>query len=137
MFRTFPELLKEIQLSYSPISESSEYTLLAPILDSEVLVLDELGSMKQSAWVKDTVSYILNYRYSENKVTIFTTNYQDHEDLNSDKKGLHDSLSQRIGEQMRSRLFEMCKTIPMKGKDFREEIKQARHQPYRRARREN
>lgn len=136
MFRTFPELLKEIQTSYSPISESSEYRLLAPILDSEVLVLDELGSLNPSAWVKDTVAYILNHRYSENRVTIFTTNYLDHDDFTSDKKGLHYTLSQRIGDQMRSRLFEMCKTLAMDGKDFRAEIKQAQHHPYKRARKD-
>lgn len=122
MFRTFPELLKEIQISYSPVSESSEYTLLAPVLNAEVLVLDELGSMTPSNWVKDTVNYILNYRYSENKVTLFTTNYRDQDDLSTDQKGLTYTLVQRIGDQMRSRLFEMCKLIVMTGKDFRKEV---------------
>src|SRR5262249_28043166 len=73
LFRTFPELLKEIQNSYSPISQSSEFALLSPVLDTEVLVLDELGAQTPSSWVKDTVSYIINYRYGESKVTIFTT----------------------------------------------------------------
>ena len=102
MFRAFPELLKEIQMSYSPISESSELSLLSPVLDTEVLVLDELGSQTPSAWVKDTVSYILNYRYSENKVTIFTTNYLDVDDPVSTRKGMFYSLRDRIGDQMRA-----------------------------------
>ena len=126
MFRSFPELLKEIQNSYSPISESSELSLLAPVLDAEVLVLDELGSQNPSAWVKDTVTYILNYRYSENKVTIFTTNYLDQDGpMNTTKgdKGVFYSLTDRIGQQMRSRLYEMCKTIVMAGNDFRQHMK--------------
>ena len=40
LFCTFPELLKEIQNSYNPISQSSELSLLAPVLEAEVLVLD-------------------------------------------------------------------------------------------------
>ena len=76
-FCTFPELLKEIQNSYNPISQSSELSLLAPVLETEVLVLDELGAQNPSSWVKDTVGYVLNYRYNENKVTILTTNYLD------------------------------------------------------------
>jgi DNA replication protein DnaC len=134
MFRTFPELLKEIQQSWSPVSESSEYGLLTPVLDTEVLVLDELGSMTPSNWVKDTVNYILNHRYKENKVTIFTTNYVDHkDDLATAKKGITDSLVDRIGDQMRSRLYEMCKMIVMVGKDFRREVKQADHHHFQRA----
>jgi len=127
LFRSFPELLKEIQNSYSPISQSSEFSLLAPVLDTEVLVLDELGAQTPSTWVRDTVSYVLNYRYSENKVTIFTTNYQDKDELADSRKGVTYTLAERIGDQMRSRLFEMCKTITMVGNDFRKAVKQAEH----------
>lgn len=131
LFRAFPELLKEIQMSYSPISESSELSLLGPVLDTEVLVLDELGAQTPSNWVKDTVSYILNYRYSENKVTIFTTNYLDSDEPVSTRKGTFYSLRDRIGDQMRSRLYEMCKTVLMPGNDFRQNILQAEYRQFK------
>ena len=127
LFRTFPDLLKEIQMSYSPISMSSELSLLSPVLESEVLMLDELGAQTPSAWVKETVSYILNYRYAENKVTILTTNFLDQEDLKSPRKSVSYSLTERIGEPMRSRLYEMCKTIVMQGEDFRQRFKPDEH----------
>jgi DNA replication protein DnaC len=127
LFRTFPELLKEIQNSYNPISQASELSLLAPVLETEVLVLDELGAQNPSTWVRDTVGYVLNYRYNENKVTILTTNYLDEREGRDAKAGLPDTLSQRIGDRMRSRLFEMCKTIQMDGKDFRKEVKHAEY----------
>ena len=127
LFCTFPELLKEIQNSYNPISESSELSLLAPILETEVLVLDELGAQNPSTWVKDTVGYVLNYRYNENKVTILTTNFLDRDESTIPKPGSPDSLAQRISDRMRSRLYEMCKTVLMTGKDFRKEIKEAKH----------
>ena len=127
LFRTFPELLKEIQSSYSPVSQSSEFSLLAPVLETEVLVLDELGAQTPSTWVKDTVSHIINYRYGENKVTIFTTNYLDHADAANSQKAASYTLAERIGDQMRSRLFEMCKTLVISGGDFRQKVKQAEH----------
>jgi len=127
LFCTFPELLKEIQDSWNPVSQSSEMTLLEPVLNAEVLVLDELGAQKPSDWVRDQVAYILNYRYNENKVTIITTNFLDAGNVPSKEDRKIDSLSQRIGERIRSRLFEMCKTIKMDGKDFRAEIKHANH----------
>src|SRR5205814_10332760 len=77
LFRTFPELLKEIQNSYNPVSQASEISLLGPVLETEVLVLDELGAQNPSSWVRDEVAYDLYYRYNENKVTILTTNYKD------------------------------------------------------------
>jgi DNA replication protein DnaC len=136
MFRAFPELLKEIQMSYSPISESSELSLLEPVLDTDVLVLDELGAqgIDRSNWVKDTVNYILNYRYSESKVTIFTTNYLDSEDPLSTRKGVFYSLRDRIGDQMRSRLYEMCKTIVMAGSDFRQKVMDAEYRQFKKDR---
>jgi DNA replication protein DnaC len=106
---------------------SSEVSLLQPVFDAEVLLLDELGAHTPSAWVKETVSYILNSRYAENKVTILTTNYQDREDLKSGRKSVSYSLTERIGEPMRSRLYEMCKTIPMEGEDFRQKYKPDEH----------
>jgi DNA replication protein DnaC len=127
LFCTFPELLKEIQNSYNPISQASELSLLEPVLEAEVLVLDELGAQNPSSWVRDTVGYVLNYRYNENKVTILTTNYKDEEETRSAKINIADTLTERIGPRMRSRLFEMCKTVPMNGNDFRKAVKQAEH----------
>jgi len=127
LFRTFPDLLKEIQMSYSAVSMSSELSLLRPVMDAEVLLLDELGAQTPSAWVKETVGYILNYRYVENKVTILTTNYLDQEDLKSARKSVSFSLTERIGEPMRSRLYEMCKTVVIQGEDFRQRFKPDEH----------
>lgn len=127
LFRTFPELLKEIQNSYNPHTQASELSLLAPVLDAEVLVLDELGAQNPSSWVRDTVGYILNYRYNEDKVTVLTTNFLDQDSRRDPRKGVSDSLVDRIGDRMRSRLYEMCKTVTLAGSDFRQQVKHANH----------
>jgi len=134
LFCDYRELLKEIQASYNPASESTEMGILEPIRTVELLVLDDLGASKPSAWVLDIIGLVLNARYNERRMTILTTNYFD-EDDGADpgvkfpsgeqrKKIKDDSLADRIGARMRSRLFEMCRTVEVDAPDFRREARQ-------------
>ena len=76
-FCDYRELLKRIQNSYNPSVQSTELEVLRPIFESEVVVLDDLGAVKPSEWVWDTVSLVLNTRYNDNLTTIITTNFED------------------------------------------------------------
>src|SRR5947209_9157628 len=114
LFYEFGSLLKEIQNSYNPVSQTSELKVLAPVFESEVLVLDELGASKPTDWVRDTMMQIINTRYNDRKLTIFTTNYLDGRRAERDE-----TLEDRIGVRLRSRLFEMCKTVQIEGEDYR------------------
>jgi DNA replication protein DnaC len=121
LFYEFGALLKEIQDSYNPNTKASELAVLAPVLNADVLVLDELGASKPTDWVRDTMAHIINTRYNDRKATIFTTNYPDER-----KNDREDTLEDRIGVRLRSRLFEMCRTIEMKGSDYRPKMKFSR-----------
>ncbi|MEP6789491.1 MAG: ATP-binding protein, partial [Acidobacteriota bacterium] len=77
LFYEFGSLLKEIQDSYNVTTQSSELGVLAPVLNVDVLVLDELGASKPTDWVRDTMAHVINTRYNDKKLTIFTTNYLD------------------------------------------------------------
>src|SRR5499427_4252311 len=77
LFCDYRELLKEIQASYNPASQSTEMGILEPVRTAEILVLDDLGASKPSAWVLDIIGLVLNARYNEKRVTILTTNYFD------------------------------------------------------------
>lgn len=114
LFYDFASLLKEIQDSYNSNTQTSELGVLSPVLNVEALVLDELGSSKPTDWVRDTMSHIVNTRYNNKKLTIFTTNY-----LDARPGDRHETLEDRIGVRLRSRLYEMCKTVVMDGEDFR------------------
>lgn len=114
LFYEFNALLKEIQNSYDPTTQTSEMDILSPIMNVDLLVLDELGSSKPTDWVRDTLGHIINSRYNENKFTIFTTNYFDERQNERDE-----TLEDRIGIRTRSRLYEMCQTVVIKGDDFR------------------
>ena len=54
LFYDFHDLLKAIRDSYNPVSQSTELNVLQPVLDTEVLLLDELAASKPSDWVKET-----------------------------------------------------------------------------------
>jgi DNA replication protein DnaC len=114
LFYEFGALLKEIQNSFNPVSQTSELNVLASVYEAEVLVLDELGASKPTDWVRDTMMQIIGTRYNNRRLTIFTTNY-----LDARRAPAEDTLEDRIGVRLRSRLYEMCKTVIIEGEDFR------------------
>ncbi|MGH9945395.1 MAG: ATP-binding protein [Pyrinomonadaceae bacterium] len=116
-FYEFGALLKEIQDSYNPISQTSKLKVVAPVYEAEVLVLDELGASKPTDWVMDTMMQIVGRRYNEKRLTIFTTNYMDER-----QRPNEETLEERIGARLRSRLFEMCRTVEMVGDDYRRKL---------------
>jgi len=131
LFCDYRELLKNIQNSYNPQVNTTELELLKPVFAAEVLVLDDLGAQKPNEWVWDTVALILNTRYNDRQTTIITTNYDDKAagggaQTDAQRAAREQTLGDRIGDRMRSRLAEMCVRIEMTGQDFRQTVKRAR-----------
>ncbi len=117
--RTRLKLLKEIQDSWNPSKQTSELQVLNPVQEADVLVLDELGATKPTEWVKDTMTHIINKRYNDRKVTIFTSNF-----LDTKATPYDETITERVGERLRSRLHEMCKVVLITGDDFRKQVRQ-------------
>ena len=143
LFYESGSLLKAIQDSYNPISQTSEMRVLAPVYQAEVLVLDELGATVPTSWVRDTMYQIINTRYNNKRLTIFTTNYLDEPRRvqtekteqpsrtfslkeESERNNKMKTLEDQIGTPLRSRLYEMCKKVLINGEDFRKHIDQRR-----------
>jgi len=120
LFYDFRDLLKEIQDSWNSQTQTSEMDILSAVYQAEVLVLDELGASKPTEWVKDTMTHVINKRYNDKKVTIFTSNY-----LDAKTNPYDETLQERVGVRLRSRLHEMCKVITITGDDYRKTVKQA------------
>ncbi len=114
LFYEFGALLKGIQNSYNTVSRTSELEVLAPVYETEVLVLDELGAVKPTDWVRDTLRQIIGTRYNDRRLTIFTTNYAD-----ARRQPSEETLEDRVGARLRSRLYEMCRTVMIEGEDYR------------------
>jgi DNA replication protein DnaC len=109
------DLLRVIRSTYDPVNRTQEMDVLRPVIEADLLVLDDLGAEKTSEWVEETLNLIVNSRYSDKRVTVFTSNYDDNPDSTDP-----DSLLFRIGFRMRSRLHEMCEFLYLDGADYRE-----------------
>jgi DNA replication protein DnaC len=115
LFYDTRDLLRVIRSTYDPSIRTTELEILRPVMTADLLVLDDLGAEKTSEWVEETMNLIVNTRYNERRLTIFTSNYVDIPD-DTDPN----SLLFRIGFRMRSRLHEMCDFVEMDGADYRE-----------------
>lgn len=134
LFYDFQNLLDRIRASYDATSGTSDREAYRSALETEVLLLDDLGAHRTTDWVEDTVTSIITHRCNNRKPLIATTNLPDIEAAvasgargNTSPGGtdLRRSLGQSIGMRARSRLFEMCRVIKMPSvEDYR--IKKAR-----------
>lgn len=142
LFVDYRELLREIKASYSPTVQATELDTLRPVLETEIVLIDDLGaSATQTPWERDTVAYILNKRYSDELTTIITTHLIDkaspgaeipeptdrfarNKQLEEARAALRDrTLGERIGDQMRARVHEMCRKVEISARDFRDRVK--------------
>jgi DNA replication protein DnaC len=107
LFCDYRELLKQITNSYNSRVDTTELEVLKPVFETEVLVLDELGAAKPTDWVWDTVGS---------------------EGAGSGGRfgNREETLGDRIGDRMWSRLQEMCVPVEMRGADYRQGAKRAR-----------
>jgi DNA replication protein DnaC len=104
-------------------------------MEADILVLDELGAQKPTAWVTDVLYLIMNGRYTRRLPTLFTTNFSLEANPVSGPSSLDrmpettrtDSLTTRIPAALVSRLYEMAQPIEIRAGDFRRDIKMAQH----------
>jgi DNA replication protein len=122
LFSNFQDLIQDIQASFDADAAVSKSEILRPLLEADLLVLDELGSQKPTQFVQDVLYYVINSRYNTERVTIFTTNYYDDSTVDGQR------LQDRVGDRLRSRLHEMTELISIKGvPDHRIANKQSRN----------
>lgn len=114
LFYDTRDLLRVIRSTYDRVVRTTEVEVLRPVMEADLLVLDDLGAEKTSEWVEETLNLIVNTRYSERRITVFTSNYPDIPDETEPE-----SLLCRVGVRMRSRLHEMCEFLELRGADFR------------------
>ena len=147
-FVDFTSLVHRIQSTFDPSSDASKHEVLDPVMDCEVLVLDELGAQRPTQWVRDTLYLILNTRYTRRLPTLFTTNHR----LESEPAGSAGAvdgfaegptgferrlreeapaarsvdrqlLAHRIPASLLSRLYEMTTIVQIEAPDYRRERK--------------
>ena len=107
-FSTSMRILTEIRRSYDPGTAMTESQLLSALSTTEVLVIDDFGTERVTDWVKDKFYEIINNRYVDKKVTIFTSN-EPIEDLKYD-------------DRITNRIKEMCYQVNFPEESVRDHI---------------
>lgn len=137
-FVDFFQLLSDIRFGYS--QDLSEQAIINPYVAAPVLVIDELAKGRNTEWELTMLDQIISSRYNAaDKITLFTTNYADqlpvtkksgkgdtHEEFTygSNRKSLpeDETLQDKVGERIYSRLVEMCRFVKLEGMDYRLEM---------------
>lgn len=58
--------------------------------------------------------YVIGTRYNERKLMVFTTNF-----CNERQPPAEDTSKDRVERRLRSRLYEMCRTVEIVGEEYR------------------
>jgi DNA replication protein DnaC len=109
------ELIGEIRSAYAQDSPVSARRLVERVLSVELLLLDDLGAYHLTSWVLDTFADILTRRFNACLPILITTNYPDKKSAEN-----AETLADRIGPRLRSRLYEMCRHLHLTGADHRQ-----------------
>jgi len=131
LFQDFFHLLQALRSGYSQDRPESE--LIEPLVRVEVLVVDELGKGRNTPWEQNILDVIISQRYNNRKTTIFTSNYTETRNTtmgerirgrdwtpSEGEQEVRDTLRERVGTRIHSRLKEMCDFVTMLGPDRRE-----------------
>lgn len=133
-FHDFGLLLSKLRSSYG--SEGSEMTILQPLIDVEVLLIDDLGKGRNSKWELGIIDILVSCRYNADRTTLITTNYTEQPETTlrerfrgrggteGEEMMERDTLRDRVGDRIYSRLQEMCHFFPVRGMDYRQKLSQ-------------
>lgn len=86
-------ILQEIKNTWRRDTEYSENQLLDALYTTDILVIDDFGVERPADWINDKMYQIINERYINQKVTIFTSNDP------LDKLSYDDRITNRIKER--------------------------------------
>ncbi|MCB9743599.1 MAG: ATP-binding protein [Alphaproteobacteria bacterium] len=126
-FVEFSHLLADLKEGFD--RGKPEAALLGPLSQVEVLAIDELGKGRRSDWELGIIDELISRRYNAMKTTLATTNYAMKARTPGPKaprfaepnlaQVTPQTLGERVGERVYSRLREMCSFVPVVGEDYR------------------
>jgi DNA replication protein DnaC len=123
------ELLKKLQGTFESGADQRESEILGSVQQAEILILDDLGAGRTTAWARDVMHDIIAQRYNDEKLIIITSNLKigDETETSPPRHRRVEApltLRDRLGDALISRLYEMCKVVSLQGEDFRITISQ-------------
>ncbi|MCB9781079.1 MAG: ATP-binding protein [Alphaproteobacteria bacterium] len=128
-FVEFSRLLGQLKERYSRGQGDSE--LLGELAEVPVLAVDELGKGRLTDWELAIIDEVVSRRYNAGLCTFGTTNYLPKEasgiqSVNlANPEGPRQTLGDRVGDRVYSRLREMCSFVEVEGGDMRGKVTDA------------
>lgn len=124
-FIEFTHLLSQLRSQFD--AGRGDTSVIRPLIDVEVLAIDELGKGVNNEWQLSVLDELISKRYNLGRTTLFTSNYLiepeqfSYHDVTTDKlkRAPNETLSERIGDRIFSRLFEMTNFIEIDAPDYR------------------
>jgi DNA replication protein DnaC len=131
-FADFRDLLNKIKATFDG-GTATRADVLRPAMEAEALVIDELGAARVTDWTFEVAEEIINHRYNTARATIFTTNLPNlasaAEATPAKARGGYgalvadaareETLGDRLGARMFSRVQQMCRAVEVTGDDYR------------------
>lgn len=104
LFGTYSEHLEKIREEYD---HTGQKQYLSMMKNTPMLVLDDLGKERKTAWTQQMLFDVINYRYEHLLPVIITTNFD------------ADELANHCESAVWSRLYEMSSAVMTTGSDYR------------------
>lgn len=115
---SFPRLLAAIRDSYRDDATDGYGAFLDKLVDVDLLQLDDLGAERPTEWAAEQIFLIIDGRYEAKRSVVYTTNLA----LPGGEGGSEETLAERIGPRVMSRLGEMAPPLPLFGTDQRSNL---------------
>lgn len=124
-FVEFSHLLSELKASFDRGTAAAE--LVDPLVEVDVLVIDELGKGRSTEWELTVIDELVSRRYNAGRAILATTNFAPgaatgRRIANNAMPEERVTLADRVGDRVYSRLTEVCSFVEMPGTDYRQAL---------------
>jgi len=120
-FIEFMHLLSDLRATFGDRGQAE--VVMRPLVEVPLLVIDELGKGRGSDWELNVLDELISKRYNARRTTVFTTNYGIESQIQNGESSETETLLDRVGVRIHSRLMEMCDPVRLSGQDLRREIR--------------
>lgn len=122
-FVEFSRLLAQLKAGYS--AGRSDSVVLDPLVSVPVLAIDELGKGRMTDWELTIIDELVSRRYNAMACTLGSTNFRPAPATGAEAPNAAmvelspQTLGDRVGDRVLSRLQQMSTFVELKGRDFR------------------
>jgi DNA replication protein DnaC len=125
IFMVVPDLLDHLRASFSPNSDTTYDELFESLRNTQLLILDDLGTQSATPWAREKLYQLINHRYNRRLATVITMNME------------ADEIDSRLWSRINDKgLTTKCEVRSNDRRTDEEQLGKSPHQPRRPKRRE-